>query len=48
MLRPGAEQDKWIAQLRLRKDRTTPIHKNNEHALAESAVAEYHEAWRAS
>ena len=49
VVRRGADQDKWIAQLWLRESRYTPtVPKENRHADAESAVAEFDKAWRAS
>eukprot|EP00752_Nemacystus_decipiens_P013012 g11511.t2 len=48
MLRPDAGQDKWIAQLRLRQARTTPLHKDNHHAYAVTAIDEFDEFWRSS
>ncbi|CAM9375912.1 unnamed protein product, partial [Hapterophycus canaliculatus] len=47
VVRPGAEQDKWIAQLWLRESRYTPtVPENNRHADAELVVAEFDKAWR--
>lgn len=49
VVRPGAEQDKWIAQLWLREGRYTPtVPVENRHADAESVVAEFDKAWRES
>ncbi|CAM9678825.1 unnamed protein product [Ectocarpus fasciculatus] len=47
VVRPGAEQDKWIAQLWLRESRYTPtVPKQNSHEDAASAVAEFDKSWR--
>eukprot|EP00903_Cladosiphon_okamuranus_P015175 g14029.t2 len=49
VVRQGAAQDKWIAQLWLRESRYTPtVPKETCHADAESAVAEFNKSWRAS
>lgn len=49
VVRPGGEQDKWIAQLWLRESRYTPtVPKKNQYADAESVVAEFDKSWRAS
>ncbi|CAN0015056.1 unnamed protein product [Ectocarpus sp. 12 AP-2014] len=47
VVRPGAEQDKWIAQLWLRESRYTPtVPKQNRHEHAASAVAEFDKIWQ--